>query len=80
MRRSAKRAAQNAVVRSAYKNALKVAKQTQTAGEELTKLLVAAQQKLDKAAKRGVIKKKTAARKLSRLMKRMMPVAEKKKI
>ena len=39
--------------------------------EEAKKLAIAAQKALDKAAKHGTIKKNTAARKLSRLMKKV---------
>ena len=44
-------------------------KKAVVAGEEMGDKIVLAQKKLDKAAKAGIIKKKTASRKLSRLMK-----------
>ena len=45
--------------------------------EEAKKLAVAAQKALDKAAKHGTIKTNTAARKLSRLMKKVNALAKK---
>ena len=45
--------------------------------EEAKKLVVAAQKALDKAAKHGTIKANTAARKLSRLMKKVNALAKK---
>ncbi|MEK7131623.1 MAG: 30S ribosomal protein S20, partial [Patescibacteria group bacterium] len=66
LRKMKKRAALNKIRRDAYKDLLKKAIKTPTA--DATK---AAQKALDKAAKTGVIKKNTAARKLSRLMKKL---------
>jgi small subunit ribosomal protein S20 len=69
LRQTLKRAALNKVRRDAYKTAVKkAAKSTSTDAKELIRQ---AQKALDKAAKRGVIKKNTAARKLSRLMKQI---------
>ncbi|TSC53748.1 MAG: small subunit ribosomal protein S20 [Parcubacteria group bacterium LiPW_39] len=53
------------------KEALKKVKKLVSAGrkDEAKKLIPAAYQAIDKAAKRGVIKQNTAARKKSRLMK-----------
>ncbi|MFA7654105.1 MAG: 30S ribosomal protein S20 [Candidatus Magasanikbacteria bacterium] len=48
-----------------------------TGFEEAKKLAVAAQKALDKAAKHGTIKANTAARKLSRLMKKVNALAKK---
>jgi small subunit ribosomal protein S20 len=47
----------------------KIKKLAQTDKEEAKKLMATAYQAIDKAARRGVIKKNTAARKKSRLMK-----------
>ncbi|OGZ33597.1 MAG: 30S ribosomal protein S20 [Candidatus Portnoybacteria bacterium RBG_19FT_COMBO_36_7] len=47
----------------------KIKKLALTNRDEAKKLMASAYQALDKAAKRGVIKKNTAARKKSRLMK-----------
>ncbi len=66
LRKMKKRAALNKVRRDTYKNLLKKAAVGKSAD-----LVKAAQQALDKAAKTGVIKKNTAARKLSRLMKKV---------
>ena len=43
------------------------------AGDEATKLVSKLQKAIDKASKRGLIKKNTAARKKSRLMKKLSP-------
>ncbi len=66
LRKAKKRAILNKVRRDTYKDLIKKAEKTK-AGD----VLKAAQQALDKAARVGVIKKNTAARKLSRLMKRL---------
>lgn len=71
MRHAKKRAARNLIVRVAYKDALKAARKAVAAGADAKELIRQAQQKLDKAAKRGVIKKNTAGRKLSRLLKQV---------
>jgi ribosomal protein S20 len=68
LRQAKKRALRNDIVKRAYKDALKAVHKAITAGEQTTELVRVAQQKLDKAAKRGVIKSKTASRRLSRLM------------
>lgn len=67
LRQSKKRALRNLALRGAYKKAVKGVKAAHLASQETKALLSLAQKKLDKAAKRGVIGKKTAARKLSRL-------------
>lgn len=78
MRQTAKRAALNLKVKKAYKEALKAVEKAILAGESnLTALTTKAQQALDKAAKKGVIKPNTAARKLSRLMAKVNTVAKK---
>lgn len=70
LRQSAKRAARNLIVKTHYKKAVKAVRKAVDAGEkDLTEVLKNAQKALDKAAKRGVLKKNTAARKLSRLNK-----------
>lgn len=69
MRQTKKHAILNAARKEAFKNAIK--KALKASGSETKTLLQMAQKALDKAAKRGVIKKNTASRKLSRLMKRM---------
>lgn len=66
LRKMKKRAALNKVRRDTYKDLLKKAVVSKS-----TDVLRSAQQALDKAAKVGVIKKNTAARKLSRLMKKL---------
>ncbi|MEK7623887.1 MAG: 30S ribosomal protein S20 [Patescibacteria group bacterium] len=77
MRQAKKRALRNAIVKNAYKDAVKAVRKAMTAGEVSVDLMRAAQQKLDKAAKRGVIKKKAAARKLSRLAAQVKKVVKK---
>lgn len=70
LRQSKKNAAANLIRRDAFKDAIKkVAKAGSLA--EAKKLVASAQKALDKAAQRGVIKKNTAARKLSRLMQKV---------
>jgi small subunit ribosomal protein S20 len=66
LRQTAKRAARNKVRRDAYKDAIKAALKEKTMAA-----IAKAQKALDKAAKTGVIKKNTAARKLSRLVKKI---------
>lgn len=68
LRQNVKRAKINLAIKRAYKEAVKNAKSGIERGEEISDLITIAQKKLDKAAKRGVIKKNTASRKLSRLM------------
>jgi small subunit ribosomal protein S20 len=72
LRQGKKRAYRNLVVKRAYKDALKTAdKAIETKEKNAAELIRTAQKTLDKAAKRGVIKKNTASRKLSRITKRM---------
>jgi len=66
LRQTVKRAARNKTRRDAYKEAIKMALKEKTAAA-----IAKAQKALDKAAKTGVIKKNTAARKLSRLAKKI---------
>ena len=70
LRQMKKRAALNKVRREAYKDAIKNTVKAASKDKAL-KMVVAAQKALGKANKRGVIKKNTAARKLSRLMKKV---------
>jgi small subunit ribosomal protein S20 len=76
LRQSIKRAVLNKTYTNNFKEAIKKAGKTKTA-EEAKKLIIAAQKALDKAAKHGTIKKNTAARKLSRLAKRVNALAKK---
>lgn len=66
LRKIKKRIVLNKARREAYKDAVKKALKTKSA-----EAIKVAQQALDKAAKTGVIKKNTAARRLSRLMKKI---------
>ena len=70
MRQSKKHAIWNQTRREAFRNAIKKAGKAASIKEAL-EFARTAQQALAKAAKRGVIKKNTAARKLSRLMARV---------
>ena len=68
-RQSVKRAAENKAKKDAFKKAVKEVKKLVVAKklDEAKKLLLEAQQKLDKAAKTNVISKNTASRLKSRL-------------
>ena len=78
LRRAKKRAIGNAVVTKTYKTAVRTVKKAVVAGEtELKEKLRLAQKALDKAAKRGVIKKNTASRRISRIMAQINKVAKK---
>ena len=70
LRQAAKRTAWNRAKKDAFKDAIKKVL-TANSYEEAKKLITSAQKALDKAAKTGAIKKQTAARKLSRLMKKV---------
>lgn len=77
LRKTKKRTALNTAVKEAYKKAIKQVMRGIEAGDkDLTDKVKLAQKKLDKAAKKGVIKKNTAARKLSRLMKKVHSVGK----
>ena len=67
LRQSKKNAAASLLRRDACRNAIKKAVKA-TSKADAMKLVIIAQKALDKAAQRGVIKKNTAARKISRLM------------
>ncbi|MDO8625873.1 MAG: 30S ribosomal protein S20 [Candidatus Magasanikbacteria bacterium] len=70
LRQTKKHFAWNTARKEAFKTAIKKALKA-ASGDEAKKLVVVAQKALDKAAKRGVIKKNAAARKISRLMKKV---------
>lgn len=71
LRKAKKRRVLNVQRQKAMRDSLKNIKKLMLAGkkDEAKKLLSAAYQAIDKAAKRGVIKKNAAARKKSRLTK-----------
>lgn len=71
LRKAKKRRLLNLARQKAMREALKKVKKLILAGkkDEAKKMISAAYQAIDKAAKRGVIKKNAAARKKSRLMK-----------
>jgi len=68
-RQSEDRRLRNRKVKTRVKNVVKDVKQavSQSAGEDVTAKLTTAQSVIDKAAKKGVIHKRTASRKISRL-------------
>ena len=70
LRQDKKRALLNIQYKTNFRQAIKKTAKATTL-EEAKKLAIAAQKALDKAAKHGTIKKNTAARKLSRLMKKV---------
>lgn len=71
LRQARKHAIANSAVKKSYKSAVKNVLEDITAGKkDLTEKLRIAQKRLDKAAKAGVIKKGTAARRFSRIMKK----------
>lgn len=76
LRQNIKRAARNLARKKKFREAIK---KTIKAGSAKKAMEYAreAQKALDKAAKTGVIKKNTAARKLSRLMKKVQTKAKK---
>ncbi len=76
LRQTKKRTVANLKRKEAFKAAIKTTLRTKTATEAL-KLAIQAQKALDKAAKAGTIKKNTAARKLSRLMKKVNALKKK---
>jgi small subunit ribosomal protein S20 len=71
LRKAKRRKILNLQRQKAMKNAVKKVKKTASAGqkEEAKELISLAYQAIDKAAKRGIIKKNAAARKKSRLTK-----------
>lgn len=69
LRASSKKAEVNAYFKVSMKNASKAAvKAIKAEAENTPELLVAAQKRIDKAAKRNIISKKSAARKVGALM------------
>jgi len=70
LRQSIKRKALNDERKLAFRKAIKSTIKATTKEEKLN-MVKQAQKALDKASKNGVIKKNTAARKLSRLMKKI---------
>lgn len=76
LRQSKKHAILNVARKEKFRGAIKKAAKAVSL-DEAKKLVRDAQQALDKAAKAGTIKKNTAARKLSRLMKRINKLAQK---
>lgn len=73
LRQSTKRAERNKLARRSMENAIESARRASAEGkkDEAAKLFTAAQQLIDKAAKRGVIKKNNASRKKARLIKKV---------
>ncbi len=69
LRQSKKRGAENKIIKKELKKTLKIVRQTAGAKEpeKAKSLIPAAYKKIDKAAKRGLIHRNTAARKKSRL-------------
>ncbi len=62
-----KKRLRNRVVKTRVKSAVKKVHFAAGTGEDVNARLIAAQSLIDKAAKKGVIHKRTAARKISRL-------------
>ncbi|MBX5482327.1 MAG: 30S ribosomal protein S20 [Myxococcaceae bacterium] len=71
-RQSQKRRARNTAVRSAVKTAVKDAREAIASNDpaKVTDAVTLAVRKLSKAASKGVLHKRTAARRISRLMKK----------
>lgn len=78
LRASGKRAAQNAKIKKAFKDAVKKLQSLAKAGhiEDAKKMFPSVQKALDKAAKVNIIAKNTAARKKSRLVKMLKKSAK----
>jgi len=72
-RQNAEQNDRNKAVRTSVKNVIKATRQVaaEKPKEEAVKVLNAAKSTIDKASKKKVIHKKTAARKISRLAKRV---------
>ncbi|MEZ6139907.1 MAG: 30S ribosomal protein S20 [Zavarzinella sp.] len=78
LRQNEKRRVRNKNVKKGLKVQLKnFSKATKAGGEELIKELRAAEQKLDKAAAKGVLHKNTVARKKSQLARQVNALAAK---
>lgn len=78
MRQGAVRAARNRSLRSSVKTKITRFRRAATAGEELTELATTAISALDRAASKGVLHPRNAARRKSRLAKRLNAEAEAK--
>ncbi len=70
-RQNETRRVRNKAVRSELRTRTKAAVAAAEAGEDTTEALGAAIKRIDKAAQKGVLHKNTAARKKSRLVKRL---------
>ncbi len=70
-RQNETRRVRNKAVRSELRTRTKAAVAAAEAGEDTTEALAAAIKRIDKAAQKGVLHKNTAARKKSRLVKRL---------
>ncbi len=78
MRQTKKNKAKNEAVKRMFKSAVKAAKKAVATGSaDVKEKLRLAQKALDKAAKMNVIKRNTAGRLLSRVMKQAAKVAKK---
>ncbi|MFO8111759.1 MAG: 30S ribosomal protein S20 [Desulfosalsimonadaceae bacterium] len=73
---SEKKRLRNRIVKTRVKNAVKKVTAAAKTGEDPAGQLIAAQSLIDKAAKKGVIHKRTAARKISRLASGINRLAE----
>lgn len=72
LRKTKKRTIANKIIKDTYRKAIKTTIKSLEAGEQdLGEKLRLTQKALDKAVKRGVLKKNTAGRKLSRLAKKL---------
>jgi len=78
LRQAKKREVLNTRRKNDFKKAIKKTLKASNP-EEKTKSVIAAQKALDKAAKLGIIKKNTASRKISRLMKKVNNTGVEKK-
>jgi small subunit ribosomal protein S20 len=76
IRQAKRKATANKVVKDAYKQAVKTVLREIEEGKKVSAdTIKAVQKRLDKASKKGIIKKNTAARKLSRLMKKVHKIS-----
>ncbi len=78
LRQAKKREVRNTKRKDDFKKAIKKTLKSSNP-DEIAKTAIAAQKALDKAAKAGVIKKNTASRKISRLMKKVRSAKVEKK-
>lgn len=76
LRQAKKRALLNQTYKEKFRDAIKKTVKATSKAEAL-KLVSLAQKALDKAAKHGVIKKNTAARRLSRMMAKINKIGKK---